>query len=207
VDPNPVAEYAFFCEQYNHPCNVVDGIAYQAPSLNSCSYRLYRFVRQHSFAGMTESSWCSSFGSLNCESYCCLFQALYAIVNLIFPLALGLLALFSGLFFGVAGITEDYALAKGCLIPTISFYLVAVLLFGYLVCYQLAFFRLVERNFALVPRRKVLSNMVYFRSSSFQNKYLEISGHLAAALRRGELACDQINNQAVIRSLSVNVGV
>lgn len=106
------------------------------------------------------------FKNVNCESYCCLFQALYAILNLIFPLALAILSLLSVFFFSIATGFTDFGIEKtaiGLLITTVSFYFVAVLLFGYTVCYQASFIRLVERNFALVPRRKVLSNMVYVR--------------------------------------------
>jgi hypothetical protein len=75
------------------------------------------------------------------------------------------------------------------------------------VCYMACFLRLVGRNFALVPRSRVLTNMVYVRHLDWQNRYLDISGHLAGALRRRELTYDQINDQAVLRSLAVNVGV
>jgi hypothetical protein len=52
------------------------------------------------------------------------------------------------------------------------------------------FTRLVERNFNLVPRNRVFSNMIYVRNLDSANEYLEISGHLAAALRRNELSYD-----------------
>jgi hypothetical protein len=55
---------------------------------------------------------------------------------------------------------------------------------------MLKFIRLVERNFDLVPRNRVFSNMIYVRNLNKTNKYLEISGHLAAALRRNELSYD-----------------
>ena len=80
------------------------------------------------------------------------------------------------------------------LIPTVLGYLISVICFGYTVLYMVKFTRLVERNFNLVPRNRVFSNMIYVRTSSITNKYLEISGHLAAALRKNELSYDQIND-------------
>ena len=100
-----------------------------------------------------------------------------------------------------------WGIAMGLLVPTVLLYLVP---FGILinnVCYMASFLRLVSRNFALVPRSRVLANMVYVRHLNCTNNYLEISGHLAGALRRRELTYDQINDQAVLRSLSVNVGL
>ena len=49
--------------------------------------------------------------------------------------------------------------------------------------------------------------MIYVRNLDINNRYLEISGHLAAALRRNELSYDQINDQAVLKQLSVNASV
>ena len=61
------------------------------------------------------------------------------------------------------------------------------------------FTNLVERNFNVVPRNRVFSNMIYVRNLNFTNQFLEISGHLAAALRRSELSYDQINDQAILK--------
>ena len=49
--------------------------------------------------------------------------------------------------------------------------------------------------------------MIYVRNLDYPNRYLEISGHLAAALRRNELSYDQINDQAVLKQLSINASV
>ncbi len=99
IDPNPVWKYAFFCKLYNESCNIVDGKAYQVPNLTTWRYKLYRFICQHSFAGMTQSSWLGFFDEVNCESFCCLFQALYAIVNVLFPLALMMLTFVTIIFY------------------------------------------------------------------------------------------------------------
>jgi len=88
----------------------------------------------------------------------------------------------------------NYLTAFCVLLPTVIGYLIPVLCFGYTVIYMLKVTRLVERNFNLVPRNRVFSNMIYVRTSSITNKYLEISGHLAAALRKNELSYDQIND-------------
>ena len=61
------------------------------------------------------------------------------------------------------------------------------------------FTNLVERNFNLVPRNRVFSNMIYVRNLHLDNQFLEISGHIAAALRRSELSYDQINDQAFLK--------
>jgi hypothetical protein len=50
------------------------------------------------------------------------------------------------------------------LIPTVLGYLISVICFGYTVLYMVKFTRLVERNFNLVPRNRVFSNMIYFRN-------------------------------------------
>ena len=66
------------------------------------------------------------------------------------------------------------------------------------MCYMQKFTNLVERNFNLVPRNRVFSNMIYVRNLD-KDRFLEISGHLAAALRRSELSYDQINDQAILK--------
>ena len=77
---------------------------------------------------------------------------------------------------------SDIYADMGLLVTTVLLHLVP---FGILinnVCYMACFLRLVGRNFALVPRSRVLTNMVYVRHLDTQNRYLEISGHLAGAL-------------------------
>ena len=49
--------------------------------------------------------------------------------------------------------------------------------------------------------------MIYFRDLANRNEYIQISGHLAASLRRNKLSYDQINNEATLRSLNIEVGV
>ena len=40
---------------------------------------------------------------------------------------------------------------------------------------------------------------------NFLNEYYELSGRIIAALKRKEISFDQINNQAVLNSLSINL--
>ena len=49
--------------------------------------------------------------------------------------------------------------------------------------------------------------MVWVPGNHFGNEHLEISGHVAAALKRGQLSYDQINDRAVLSSLSIQVDV
>ena len=49
--------------------------------------------------------------------------------------------------------------------------------------------------------------MVWVPGNHICNKHLEISGHIAAALKRGQLSYDQINDRAVLSSLSIQVDV
>ena len=49
--------------------------------------------------------------------------------------------------------------------------------------------------------------MVWVPGNHFGNEHLEISGHVAAALKRGQLSYDQINDQVVLSSLNLKVGV
>jgi hypothetical protein len=71
-------------------------------------------------------------------------------------------------------------------------------LLAYTVCYLKWFFGLVSKNFAKIPRNRVLSNMVWVPGDRIVNKHLEISGHIAAALKRGQLSYDQINDSAAL---------
>jgi hypothetical protein len=45
--------------------------------------------------------------------------------------------------------------------------------------------------------------MVWVPGDHIVNKHLEISGHIAAALKRGQLSYDQINDRAALSSLTV----
>ena len=97
---------------------------------------------------------------------------------LIYPVALFGLALASIIMFSEAARKEnlyywnpkpDYFAAFCVLVPTVVGYLVPVLCFGYTVLYMLKFIRLVERNFDLVPRNRVFSNMIYVRNLGNSN--------------------------------------
>ena len=92
------------------------------------------------------------------------------------------LTLASSIMFLIAATSEDsywsnrvkpnYFAAFCVLVPTVVGYLVPVLCFGYPVLYMLKFTRLVEKNFNLVPRNRVFSNMIYFRNLNMANRYL-----------------------------------
>ena len=192
VEENPVAQYAHFCKQYNEPCNIVDGKAYEVPDLTSCGYKCFRSLWTWWTVGWRNIS------GINCNSSCCLCETLLYLLSLLYPLALFMLTLFSIMNYALAPGRNDYYWDyKGewfgvfkLLIPTVLGYLIPVLCFGYTVLYMVKFTRLVERNFNLVPRNRIFSNMIYVRNLHLDNKYLEISGHLAAALRRNELSYD-----------------
>ena len=64
----------------------------------------------------------------------------------------------------------------------------------YVVCYMQSFFSLVKKNFDRVPRNRAISNMVYVPNLSNINMFIEITGEIAAALRRKEIGYDQIND-------------
>ena len=94
-------------------------------------------------------------------------------------MALVALTLASSIKFLIAATSEDsywfnrvkpnYFAAFCVLVPTVVGYLVPVLCFGYTVLYMLKFIRLVERNFDLVPRNRVFSNMIYVRNLGNSN--------------------------------------
>ena len=42
---------------------------------------------------------------------------------------------------------------------------------------------------------------------NFLNEYYELSGRIIAALKRKEISFDQINNQAILNSLSINLDI
>ena len=88
----------------------------------------------------------------------------------------------------------------GCLLILLS-------ILAYVVWYLRSFLSLVSRNFKRIPRSRVLSNMFWIPGNHFVNDHLEISGNIAAALKRGQLSYDQINDQVVLSSLNLKVGV
>ena len=49
--------------------------------------------------------------------------------------------------------------------------------------------------------------MVRVPGDHFVNKHLEISGHIATALKQGQISYDQINDSAAVSLLTVQVGV
>jgi len=188
----------------------VEGKAYEVPDLTSLGYKLYRSLWKwwtvgwrHLFTGPG----IEICGGINTESPCCLCETFFYILCVLYPIALIGLSFASGLLFLIAAIDnnyyretqEEFFKAYCVLLPTVIGYLVPVLCFGYTVCYMQKFTNLVERNFNLVPRNRVFSNMIYVRNLSSANRFLEISGHLAAALRKSELSYDQINDQAILK--------
>jgi hypothetical protein len=205
IDNNPVAQYAHFCHQYNQPHNIVEGKAYEVPDLTSSGYKLYWSLWKwwtvgwwHICEGPDGVSDCC--GGIHSESPCCLCETFFYLLCMLYPVALVGLTLASILLYLIAPESnyfrrkENYFTAFCVLLPTVIGYLVPVLCFGYTVSYMVKFTKLVERNLNLVPRNRVFSNMIYVRNLKWGNKHIEISGHLAAALRRNELSYDQIND-------------
>ena len=191
VDENPVGRYAHFCECYNNSCNVVDDKEYELPDLNSWRYKLFRF------------SWnpFSKLFAFDCDSFTVFFEIFFHLYLLAWPLLLFL----SALFFGLSGGNGEY---RSILFVSTFLSLPPFLLALYNVVYLSSFFRLVGRNFQRVPRDRVLSNMVFVRDlPGWQNRFLEIKGHVAAALRRNEISYDQITDKATLQRLQVRVGV
>ena len=169
----------------------MEGKGYEVPDLTSRGYKLYRSLWKWWTVG-----WRHLFdGGINCESPCCLCETFFYILCFLYPIALIGFSLASVIMF----LTAEYSLVFRVLVPTVIGYLVPVLCFGYTVCYMLKFTNLVERNFNVVPRNRVFSNMIYVRNLDKTNRFLEISGNLAAALRRSELSYDQINDQAILK--------
>jgi hypothetical protein len=199
VDDNPVAYYAFFCEQYNLPYNIVENTEYEVPNVKNRGYRLYRYAHE----GTQHILGFNLFYRVSCDSYCgpcdC-FGRILVVVSPWIALCSGILSI--PLFFkqGSNNSLVLLSITVGCL-------LIPLCLLTYAVCYLKSFFGLVRRNFAKVPRSRVLSNMVWVPGNHFTNKHLEISGHVAAALKRGQLSYDQINDSAAVSSLTVQVGV
>ncbi len=85
--------------------------------------------------------------------------------------------------------------------------LILLSILSYVVWYLRSFLSLVRRNFKRIPRSRVLSNMFWVPGDHFVNDHLEISGNIAAALKRGQISYDQINDQVVLSSLDMKVGV
>ena len=102
---------------------------------------------------------------------------------------------------------RDLRPALGLLVPVVLINLWYLADFLLVIAYQLRFYRLVRRNFERVPRRGVFSNMVCVpHLQGYKNKHLEISGHVAAALKRSEISYDQINDAVALRRVQVAVG-
>jgi hypothetical protein len=66
TDENPVANYAFFCTQYNLSYNIVDNTAYEVPNVQTRGYHLYRYAHEwgHNPLGFMFSD------RVSCDSYC-----------------------------------------------------------------------------------------------------------------------------------------
>ncbi len=191
VDENPVGRYAYFCKCYNDSCNVVDGKEYELPDLNSWRYKVFRFT-WNPFSKVC---------NFDCDSFMFFFEILFFLCLLAWPI----LFFISALLFGLSGGNGEY---RSLIFASTFLSLPPFLLALYNVVYLSSFFRLVGRNFQRVPRDRVLSNMVFVRDlPGWQNRFLEIKGHVAAALRRNEISYDQITDKATLRRLQVRVGV
>ena len=172
IDENPVARYAFFCEQYNLSYNKCDNTMFEVHNVQTRGYRLYRFAHE----------WCQHFGlgllgRISCDSYCgpcdCLGRLLVGFISLLVAI---LCAPFSVMFFFMSsGDRHDDTslnLARVSLSITFGCLLIPLCLLTYAVCYLKSFFVLVRRNFARVPRSRVLSNMVWVPGNHITNKHL-----------------------------------
>ena len=168
IDENPVARYAFFCEQYNLSYNKCDNTMFEVPNVQTRGYRLYRFAHE----------WCQHFGlellgRISCDSYCgpwdCLGRLL---VGFILRFVVLLSGFFSLMFFFLSSGDRDNDRARVPLSITVGCLLIPICLLTYAVCYLKSFFVLVRRNFARVPRSRVLSNMVWVPGNHITNKHL-----------------------------------
>ena len=155
----------------------MDGKAYEVPDLKSCGYKLYRSLWKWWRVGYRNI--CE--GEIDSDSPCCLCETLLYLFSLLYPFALFFLTFASCFIYIDAKSRENsysldpkpaYFTAFCVLVPTVMSYLIPVLCFGYSVLYMLKFTRLVERNFNLVPRNRVFSNMIYFRNLNMANRYL-----------------------------------
>jgi len=172
IDENPVAHYAFFCEQYNLSYNKVDNTIFEVPYVQTRGYRLYRFAHEW-FQGPCESMFCNR---ISCDSYCGPCNCFGRFLVFISSFA-GLLCGFISLVAFLASSGYRYYdgpsnVALVSLIIGVSFLLIPLFLLTYAVCYLKLFFSLVSRNFAKVPRSKVLSNMVWVPGNNITNKHL-----------------------------------
>ncbi len=163
-DKNPVTNYAFFCENYNQSKNIVDNIAYEVPNLETRGYRLYRYVYEWFSAPCggdvhCDSKFCSR---LSCDSYCgpCDY---FGRILVTFAPAFAMLAAPPSILLFIVDQASSYRQTNMALVPlsiTVFFLMVPLCLLSYTVCYLKLFFGLVRRNFAKMPRNRVLSNMV-----------------------------------------------
>lgn len=207
TDENPVANYAFFCRQYNLSKNIVDNTAYEVPNVQTRGYRMYRYVYEWFSAPCGGDVHCDSMfcSRLSCDSYCgpCDY---FGRILVTFAPAIALITGILSILLFFLDQASSYSQTNFALVPliiTVSCLMIPLGLISYMVCYLKLFFRLVSKNFAQIPRNRVLSNMVWVPGYNIVNKHLEISGHIAAALKRGQLSYDQINDQAALSSLTV----
>jgi len=205
IDENPVAGYAFFCEQYNMSKNIVDNTAYEVPNVQTIGYRLYRYTHEWSPCPCDSIFW----NRVNSDSYCGPCDCFGRVLVTFSPFTVMISGFISiVLFFTSSAVRNEHLNpARVFLSITVVCLLIILFLLTYEVCYLKSFFTMVRRNFTKVPRSKVLSNMVWVPGNHICNKHLEISGHIAAALKRGQLSYDQINDRAVLSSLSIQVDV
>ena len=197
LDRNPVAGYAAFCLNYNLSYNVVDNTPYEVPDLTSNGYKFLR------------TFW-NPFRS-DADGGCCLVTLVLRLILFVSPLA-WLLAAWGSLVYFMACLEgrfreQDRSLATYVLAANIALSLVALIILPIILRYMFLFYGLVASNFDRVPRSRVLSNMVYVSElEGRRNQHLEVSGYVAAALRRNEIRYDQINDTVVLRELEIQRG-
>ena len=145
----------------------MDGQAYEVPDLTSSGYKLYWSLWKW---------WrVSCDPKIDCDSPCCLCETLLYLLSLLYPFALVGLTMASSIIYLMAATNPDnyywrsetkalYFTAFCVLVPTVIGYLITVMCFGYTVFYMFKFTKLVDRNFNLVPRNRVFSNMIYLRN-------------------------------------------
>ena len=111
------------------------------------------------------------------------------------------------IFFGAMFFIIDFDTAMLLLLISGAYYFFQAILNIYNVCYMRSFIGLVERNLERVPRNRAFSNMIYVPNFRGVNEYFTISAQVAAALRRREISFDQINDNTVLNSLDLEIGV
>lgn len=162
------------------------------PNVQTRGYRLYRYAHEWAQGPFGFMFW----DRISCDSFCgpcdCLGRVF---VGYILPLGAFLGASLSVIFFFLSSGNDNVdrttsILALVSLWITFGCLLIPLCLMTYVVCYLKSFFSLVSRNFTRVSRNRVLSNMVYVHHLHSSNEHLEISGHIAAALKRGQLTYD-----------------